>query len=241
MYIDAENLTAKAAYKLLIGSVIPRPIAWVSTQSVDGVGNLAPISFFTVVGRKPPMVSLSIQPRSDGVTLKDSFVNMRDTGEFVTHLATLPQALPLHLSAGEFEPDEDEFDMVGVKKVPSSAVKPPRIEGAPIAFECVVEMIAPSPDKLNHLVVGRVVQFYIRDDLYLPNGRIDTGAVAPIGRLAAEYTVVNNAFVPPLDSETLARFDGRRVQRLDQHDEDYSMIDTAEWSPSGSIMRGDEQ
>ncbi|MFF4055485.1 flavin reductase family protein [Streptomyces sp. NPDC001668] len=241
MHIDAENLTAAEAYKLLIGSVIPRPIAWVSTLSADGVGNLAPISFFTVVGRKPPMVSLSIQPRSDGVTLKDSFVNMRDTGEFVTHLATLPQALPLHLSSREFEPDEDEFDMVGLKKVPSSVVKPPRIEGAPIAFECVVEMIVPSPDGLNHLVVGRVAQFYIRDDLYLPHGRIDTGAVAPIGRLAAEYTVVDNAFVPPLDSETLARFEGRRMQRLDKRDDGYSMIDTDEWSPSGSVMGGDDK
>ncbi|WP_405512525.1 flavin reductase family protein [Streptomyces canus] len=240
MYIDAENLTAESAYKLLIGSVIPRPIAWVSTLSTDGVGNLAPISFFTVVGRKPPMVSLSIQPRSDGVTLKDSFVNMRDTGEFVTHLATLPQALPLHLSANEFEPDEDEFDMVGLEKVPSAAVKPPRIAGAPIAFECAVEMIVPSPDGLNHLVVGRVVQFYVRDDLYLSRGRIDTGAIAPIGRLAAEYTVVDNAFVPPLDRETLERFEGRRMERLDKRPDDYSMIETSEWSPSGSVMRPED-
>lgn len=241
MFIDAESLDAKSAYKLLIGSVIPRPIAWVSTESTDGIGNLAPISFFTVAGRKPPRISLSIQPRSDGVTLKDSFVNMRDTGEFVTHLATLPQVLPLHISAREFEPDEDEFDAIGLKKLPSLAVKPPRIEGAPIAFECVVDRIVPAPDGLNHMVIGRVVQFYIRDDLYLPNGRIDTGAVAPVGRLAAEYTVVDNAFVPPLDSETLAHFAGRRMRRLDKNDEDYSMIDTPEWSPSGSLMRGQGQ
>ncbi|MET8206137.1 flavin reductase, partial [Streptomyces sp. NPDC005373] len=84
MIIDSADLDAKSAYKLLIGSVIPRPIAWVSTLSTEGVGNLAPISFFTVVGRKPPRISLSIQPRSDGATLKDSFVNIRDTGEFVT-------------------------------------------------------------------------------------------------------------------------------------------------------------
>jgi flavin reductase (DIM6/NTAB) family NADH-FMN oxidoreductase RutF len=116
-----------------------------------------------------------------------------DTGEFVTHLATLPQVLPLHISAREFEPDEDEFDTIGLNKLPSLAVKPPRIEGAPIAFECVVDRIFSAPDGLNNMVFGRVVQFYIRDDLYLPNGRIDTGAVAPVGRLAAEYTVVDNA------------------------------------------------
>ncbi|MBT2597471.1 flavin reductase family protein [Arthrobacter sp. ISL-72] len=170
MFIDAESLDAKSAYKLLIGSVIPRPIAWVSTESTDGIGNLAPISFFTVAGRKPPRISLSIQPRSDGVTLKDSFVNMRDTGEFVTHLATLPQVLPLHISASEFEPDEDEFDAIGLKKLPSLAVKPPRIEGAPIAFECVVDRIVPAPDGLNHMVIGRVVQFYIRTTSTCPAG-----------------------------------------------------------------------
>src|SRR5262245_35287160 len=92
MIIDADTLDATASYKLLIGSILPRAIGWVSTLSVDGVANLAPISFFTAVGRKPPMVSLSLQPRMDGVTLKDTFVNMRDTGEFVTNLVTLPHA-----------------------------------------------------------------------------------------------------------------------------------------------------
>jgi flavin reductase (DIM6/NTAB) family NADH-FMN oxidoreductase RutF len=235
MFIDAEDLDPKSAYKLLIGSIIPRPVAWVSTLSTEGVGNLAPISFFTVVGRKPPKISLTMQPRSDGVTLKDSFVNIRDTGEFVTHLATLPQALPLHRSAFEFEPDIDEFDAVGLDKEPSVAVRPPRIKGAPIAFECVVDKIFSSPDGLGNIVWGRVVQFYIRDDLYLPSGRIDTGAVAAVGRLAAEYTVVDNAFVPPLADEVLAQFEGRRVRRLDNEADGYSMIDTAAWSPSGSI------
>src|SRR6266436_6994991 len=113
MIIDASGLDATAAYKLLIGSILPRAIAWVSTVSKNGVGNIAPVSFFTAVGRKPPMVSISLQPRSDGQTLKDTFVNIRDTGEFVTNLVTLPLAHAMHRSAFEFESDIDEFTAIG--------------------------------------------------------------------------------------------------------------------------------
>jgi flavin reductase (DIM6/NTAB) family NADH-FMN oxidoreductase RutF len=234
MDIDAAGLDAKAAYKLLIGSIIPRPIAWISTVSTEGVGNLAPVSFFTCVGRKPPRISLSVQPKSDGVTLKDSFVNIRDTGEFVTNMATLPQALAVHRSAVEFEPDVDEFDAVGVDKVASSLVVPPRIAGAPVALECKVAQIFSAPDGLHHVVWGEVVSFHVRDDLYV-NGRIDFGAIAPIGRLAAEYTVVDNAFVPPLDPELIAERANRRMVRLDRKGEEYSAVDSATFSPSGAV------
>src|SRR5262249_12414839 len=115
MNIDPEGLDPAAAYKLLIGSVVPRPIAWVSTQASDGVANLAPISFFTVISRKPPRFSLTLQPKSDG-TVKDTYTNIRNTGEFVVHTATFPQIEALHRSAVEFEPDVDEFDAVGLVK-----------------------------------------------------------------------------------------------------------------------------
>jgi flavin reductase (DIM6/NTAB) family NADH-FMN oxidoreductase RutF len=240
MIIDPEELDQTAAYKLLIGSVIPRPIAWVSTLSETSVANLAPISFFTVVSRKPPRISLTMQPRSDGVTLKDSFVNIRDTGEFVTHMATFPQLDAVHGTAVEFEPDVDEYEAVGLEKEPSDAVRPPRIKGAPIAMECVVDRIFSSPDGLGHVVWGKIVRFYIRDDLYLPNGRIDTGGVLALGRLAAEYTVVNNAFAPPLSQDVIAAYTGRRVARLDAEAEHYSPVDTAAWSPSGATTERSE-
>ena len=174
-------------YKLLIGSIIPRAIGWVSTLSQDGVANLAPISFFTGVGRKPPVVSLSLQPRSDGVTLKDTLVNIRDTGEFVTNLVTLPQADQMHSTAFEFDSDADEFAEVGLEKESCEVVAPPRIKGAPIAFECVLDRIIPVGDLGDHVVWGEVVRFHIRDDLYLDRGRIDAAAVPAVGRLAAEY------------------------------------------------------
>ncbi|MFD8999563.1 flavin reductase family protein [Streptomyces sp. NPDC059582] len=234
MIIDAAELDATHAYKLLVGSIIPRAVAWVSTVSTEGVANLAPISFFTAVGRKPPMVSLTLQPQADGVTLKDTFVNIRDTGEFVTNLVTLPQAHVMHDSAFAFDRDVDEFEALGLGKEPSQVVRAPRVEGAPISFECVVDRIMPVGDAGDQVVWGRVVRFHIRDDLYLERGRIDTAAVPAVGRLAAEYTLVDNVFFTPLDEELLTTREGRRMQRLDARPTDWSPIDTKAWSPSGA-------
>jgi flavin reductase (DIM6/NTAB) family NADH-FMN oxidoreductase RutF len=220
---------------LLIGSVVPRPIAWVSTQTSDGVANLAPISFFTVVGRKPPKFSLTLQPKSDG-TLKDTFTNIRETGEFVVHVATFPQIDALHRSAVEFAPDVDEFDAIGLVKEASTVVRPPRIKDAPIAYECVVDRIFTSPEGTGGIVWGKAVSIHIRDDLYLARGRVDTGALQAVGRLAAEYTLVGNAFVPPLSDEAVARHMGRRMERIDGQASEYSPVDQATWSPSGSVL-----
>src|SRR4051794_20810438 len=145
MIIDPADLDAAASYKLLIGSVLPRPIAWISSQSTSGIGNIAPVSFFTVVGRMPPVLSVSLQPRADGVTLKDTFINIRDTGEFVINLATISQADAVHNSAFEFDSQIDEFDALGLQKAPSEMIAAPRIAGSPISFECVVNRIIPMP------------------------------------------------------------------------------------------------
>src|ERR1700750_1564793 len=103
MIIDTADLDPTSSYKLLIGSILPRAIAWVSTASADGVGNIAPVSLFTVVGRFPPGLSITLQPRSDGVTLKDTFVNIRDTNEFVVNIATIGQADAGHRAPNQFE------------------------------------------------------------------------------------------------------------------------------------------
>ena len=116
MIIDPADLDPTSSYKLLIGSVLPRAIAWVSTSSTAGVGNIAPVSFFTVVGRFPPVLSITLQPRSDGVTLKDTFVNIRDTNEFVVNIASIGQADAVHRSAYEFDTDVDEFEALGLEK-----------------------------------------------------------------------------------------------------------------------------
>jgi len=232
--IDPDDLNPTSSYKLLIGSVLPRAIAWVSTQSTTGVGNLAPVSFFTVVGRFPPVLSITLQPRSDGVTLKDTFVNIRDTGEFVVNIANIGLADELHRSAYEFDSDVDEFEALGLTKTPSEVISVPRIGEAPISFECEVDRIIPMPPLPDHVVWGRVKRIHIRDDLYLPNGRIDVGALGAFGRLAAEYTMVNNIFTTPLPEGLAEELVAQRAERLDGHASDYSPIDTTEWSPSGS-------
>ncbi|MDM0117466.1 flavin reductase family protein [Variovorax sp. J22R133] len=234
MLIDAATLDPTSAYKLLIGSILPRAIGWISTISTDGVANLAPISFFTAVGRKPPMVSLSLQPRSDGVTLKDTYVNIRDTGEFVYNMVSLPQAHLMHRSAFEFASDVDEFTALGLEKDPSVAIRTPRVKGAPISFECKVDRIIPIGDLGDHVVFGEVLRFHVRDDIYLEGGRIDTAAVQAVGRLAAEYTLVHNAFTTPLEPDLLASFQGQRAGRLDGKPDGYSPIDSKEWSASGA-------
>lgn len=238
MIIDAATLDATAAYKLLIGTVVPRAIGWISTLSTGGIANLAPFSFFTVVGRKPPMVSISIQPRSDGVTLKDTFVNIRDTGEFVTNLASLAQADAMHRSAFEFPADVDEFEALGLGKAPSVAVRPPRVAGAPVSMECRLERIIPMGDLGDHVVFGEVLRFHVRDDLMLDRGRVDTAAMNPVGRLAAEYTLVDSVFTTPLDPALLAAREGGRMRRLDGHAEGFSPIDQATWSASGATRIG---
>jgi flavin reductase (DIM6/NTAB) family NADH-FMN oxidoreductase RutF len=237
MIIDPADLDPKSSYKLLIGSVLPRAIAWVSTRSTTGVGNIAPISFFTVVGRFPPVLSISLQPRADEETLKDTFVNIRDTNEFVINIATIGQSDAVHRSAYEFGTDVDEFEALGLEKAPSETISAPRIAGAPISFECVVDRIIPMPPLPDHVVWGRVQRIHIRDDLYLPNGRIDIGALGAFGRLAAEYTLVDNIFSTPLPDDLVTALGSQRAARLDERATDYSPIDTDEWSPSGSTLK----
>ena len=239
MIIDSADLDPASSYKLLIGTVMPRAIAWVSTQSTRGVGNVAPISFFTVVGRLPPMQSVSLQPRSDGVTLKDTFTNIRDTGEFVINMATLGNAHLVHKSAFEFDSETDEFEALGLTKGECEVVSVPRIAESPVSFECTVDRIIPTPPLPDHVVWGRVERFHIRDDLYLPGGRIDTAATGAFGRLAAEYSLVDNIFTTPLPEKVVEYWLTHRSQRLDDRPTDYSPIDTTAWSPSGSVPSGD--
>jgi hypothetical protein len=123
---------------------------------------------------------------------------------------------------------------LGLKKADSETISAPRIGDAPISFECVVDRIIPMPPLPDHVVWGRVKRIHIRDDLYLPNGRIDVGAVGAFGRLAGEYTLVNNIFTTPLPEDLVKDVRSQRATRLDGRATDYSPIDTGEWSPSGA-------
>ena len=149
--------------------------------------------------------------RTDEETLKDTFVNIRDTNEFVVNIATIGQADAVHRSAYEFGTHVDEFEALGLEKAPSEIISAPRIAGAPISFECVVDRIIPMPPLPDHVVWGRVQRIHIRDDLYLPNGRIDVGALGAFGRLAAEYTLVDNIFTTPLPDDLVEALGSQRA------------------------------
>jgi flavin reductase (DIM6/NTAB) family NADH-FMN oxidoreductase RutF len=230
MIIEPDE-NAERTYKFLLATIVPRAIGWVSTVSLDGIANLAPFSFFTVVGRKPPVLSLTMQHRSDRVSLKDSFVNIRDTGEFVTNLVTLPLAAAMHKTAFEHPPSVDEFEAAGLEKAPSLVVKPPRVALSPVSMECTLDRFFTVGDYGDRVIWGRVVKFHIRDDLYLQNGRVDIAAMAPVGRLAAEYSLVDNAFTTPLEEEVLNSREGRRMKRLDGLPSGFSAVDQKSSSP----------
>ena len=197
MVIDPDTLDPQACYKLLIGSVVPRPIAWTSTVSKQGVHNLAPFSFFTVASRQPPMLCISVGPRDDEDMSKDTLENIEQTGEFVVNIVSLALSNTMHESSKNHPPEADEFEKAGLTPAPCEVVKAPRVEEAGVSMECVLDRILPLGT--DHLVLGRMVRFHVRDELY-ENGRIDVAGLDPLGRLAGDYTKVETIFGLPLES-----------------------------------------
>ena len=197
MIIDPDALDPQSCYKLLIGSVVPRPIAWTSTVSGDGVRNLAPFSFFTVASRNPPMLCISVGPRtSDDQPTKDTLDNVEQTGEFVINIVSMPLANNMHESSKTHPPKADEFEAAGLTPVPCEVVRAPRVEEAGVSMECTLDRMLPLGS--DHLIIGRMVRFHVRDDLY-HNGRIDLEKLQPLGRLAGNYTKVETVFDLPLE------------------------------------------
>ena len=199
MDFDPNVLPQPAVYKLMIGCVVPRPIAWVSTVDAAGVHNLAPFSYFMAVTSEPPTVAFSSGRRAAdlgaaGGTKKDTLANVEAMGEFVVNISDDDTARQMNMTSGEFPPDVDEFAVAGLTAVPSLKVKAPRVAEAPINMECRVVQILPVG--AHHLVIGEVVHFHVRDDVYDPaSGRLDMHRLRPIGRLAGNlYTHVHDIF-----------------------------------------------
>ncbi len=137
MIIDPAELDTTSVYKLLSGAVVPRPIAWVSTRSRDGILNLAPYSFFTVVSRQPPMLAISIGPRTGGEDYaKDTLTNIRDTEEFVINMVSVELANAMHESSINYPPEVDEFVRAGVTPVACEVITAPRVAESRISMEC---------------------------------------------------------------------------------------------------------
>lgn len=196
MIIDPDNLDSKSVYKLLIGAVVPRPIAWTSTTSADGISNLAPFSFFTVASRQPPTLCISVGPRTDEEPgSKDTLANIEATGEFVVNIVSVPLSNAMHESSASHPPEADEFGKAGLTPAPCEVVKAPRVGEAGVSMECVLDRVLEVGS--DHLVLGCMVRFHINDELYAENGRIDVAKLQPLGRLAGDYTKIETIFDLP--------------------------------------------
>lgn len=183
--IPAATLDETGTYRLLTGAILPRPIAWVSTVDPQtGVVNLAPFSFFTGVSVVPPMVAFAVE-RRHGVK-KDTVRNVEATGEFVLNLVTSQLAEAMVISAQDLPPEQSEVDVAGLKMLPGDAVKVPRVAESPVHMECKLVQILELGSSPHSLVIGEVVQFHIRDDLY-ENGKIGVTRLNALGRLAGDW------------------------------------------------------
>jgi flavin reductase (DIM6/NTAB) family NADH-FMN oxidoreductase RutF len=191
LIFDQTELQTKDVYKLLSGSIVPRPIAWVSTVNKAGIRNLAPFSFFTVASWNPPTLCFSIGPgaNENRSTLKDTLVNIMETGEFVVNIVSLPLANQMHESGAHFPPEVDEFEVVGVTHADSKFISVPRVLEALINMECKLDRIIEIGS--NHLVLGRLICYHIKDEIYLGNFKVNTQKLQPIGRLSGNYAFIN--------------------------------------------------
>jgi flavin reductase (DIM6/NTAB) family NADH-FMN oxidoreductase RutF len=197
MDLKLADLPALERYKLLIGLVIPRPIAWISTWSENGVANCAPFSFFNVFSEEPPLCVIGINPRRDGA-MKHSLKNIRRTQEFVVNLVDEATANAMHVSSFEFPEDVSEFEKAGLTTAPAKMVKHPRIAEAAASLECRVERIL-EISGTRELVLGEILLVHAREGIIDPNTkRISEQHYRPIGRLFADrYCTTRQRFDLP--------------------------------------------
>jgi flavin reductase (DIM6/NTAB) family NADH-FMN oxidoreductase RutF len=193
MELSADAIPPASMYKLLVGSVVPRPIGWISTISIEGVHNLAPFSFFNVASANPPHVLFCPTIRGTDGGRKDTLHNVRDTGEFVVNIVTQTLAEAMNLTSTELPADVDEFAIAGLTIAPSQTVKAPRVAESPIHFECQVAHIIDLGG--GHVVIGRVLHVHVDERVLIGEDKIDIHALQPIGKLAGNaYTRVTDLF-----------------------------------------------
>ncbi len=200
MELDPALLDSATRYKLLIGSVVPRPIAFVSSLSPQGVVNLAPFSYFNAVGHSPLALAFSVGKKPDK-TDKDTLRNVRPTGEggtgeYVINLAVESYVQQVAEASEPLPYTESEFDYLDLNTAPSQVVRSPRVAESPVAFECRTLQIVPVGD--FDMVIGEVVHIFVRDGLADQRGRIDSDLLGAVGRMAGhDYCRTRDRFIIP--------------------------------------------
>lgn len=191
MIYDPTEHPLLETHKLMIGSIVPRPIAFVSTLSKDGFENLAPFSYFNGICSNPPSIMFCPARRGyDGKT-KDTLNNIRDTEEFAVNIVSEDFAEQMVFTSTDFEPEVNEFEVSGLTPEPCQKIAPPKVAEAKISFECKLNQIVPVGNEGpggGFVIIGTIVLFHIDDDVY-EDGYINLEKLRPIGRLAGNmYT-----------------------------------------------------
>ncbi|HKO04273.1 MAG TPA: flavin reductase family protein [Candidatus Acidoferrales bacterium] len=184
MVVDPATAEPGNVYKLLIGAIVPRPIAFVSSLSADGIPNLAPFSFFTAISANPPVVCFSPMIRSSDLAHKDTLNNIEATREFVVNIVSEEFAEKMNICSGEYPPEVDEFQVSGLTPVPSDLVKPARVKESHVNMECRLVQVVRVSEKLlgGSIVLGEVVRFHV-DDAIVEDFRIEPEKLRAIGRM----------------------------------------------------------
>lgn len=211
MQFDPESLDIAARYKLLVGAIVPRPIAWVSTISPDGRPNLAPFSFFNGVGSNPMTLLFCPANTADG-SEKDTLRNCKPaseggTGQCVVNIVSEELTARMAATAAELPHGESEFDFAGLTPAPSARVRPPRVLESPVSYECEVQQVIrtnPGAPGGGNVVLARVVFVHVRDDLLDARQRIDPDKLRAVGRMGGEvYARTADRFEMPRGKEAL--------------------------------------
>lgn len=199
MIVDPASTDFRDVYKILIGSIVPRPIAFVSTVSPEGVFNLAPFSFFTVASSHPPVLVFNPalrNPELPSEHRKDTLRNITTAREFVVNIVSEEFAQNMNLCAGEYPPEVDEFQVAGLTPIPSDLVKAPRVAESHVNMECRLLYTLSMSGLVSggNLVFGEVIRFHV-DDALFQNYRIDPDKLRAVGRMGgASYARTRDRF-----------------------------------------------
>lgn len=199
MDFDFETLAPDDRYKILSATIVPRPIAWITTLSLDGIRNAAPFSFFNVLSKAPPLLAVGIQTDSDG-TMKDTARNILDTRAFVVNLVPRAAQAAMNATSANVAPDVDELTLAGLDTLPSVKIAPPRIAASPVAFECRLHTpLEVSPNQL--IAIGEILHAHVGDGYVLDAERhyIATDKLDLIGRMQGRdwYVTTEDVFQIP--------------------------------------------
>lgn len=193
--IKAETLSDKQNYKLLSGSIIPRPIAFVTTQNLKGDVNAAPFSFLNVVNHTPPMIAIAIQ-RTNG-NRKDTSINIEQSGEFAVHITDDAIVNDVNETAAPLEYGVNELKRTSLSMIDSDLINVPAIKEAKVRFECKLHQIVQLGNKDNgsDLIIGEIVMYHIDEEVYFEDSKIDANQLNPVARLAGnDYSLLGQIF-----------------------------------------------